>query len=257
MKQKGEFTYMVERATKDRLGFVSVALRQIMQQSTGGLPAAPVDSYFGVPWTRTDIEGNDGVMTVRWLYEGLGEDYGSGSLKEIYEFDASFDEVPIKAHPDFKRWIAEGYGSQDAFGNVYWYPDLAMLKNQSGTGLGGAGGDGAKKRNPMLGVEAYAVMGGVWRQSYATKKLPGGMFTRTGSIVGSPPGPVPSVPKGRNWLKAPGRARFRGNAWEVTQEWMLSGLGGWNYLVYNGKTEEAGGGSSGNASGAMNAPVSL
>lgn len=244
MKQKGEWPHRIERVTKDRLGFLNVAVHRVMQESelqSSGLPQAPFQTILGVPWTRTDIDGEDGRLTVRWLYEGLAENYTTGALKEIYEFDPSYEEVPIRAHPDFKKWIDAGYGTQDAFGNVYWYPDLSLVTDPAATGLSGGGSTGSGKRNPMLGVEAYAVMGGIWRKQYAALRLPGNLFGRVGTIVTRPPGPVPNVPKGRNFLKAPPRVRFRGNAWDISEEWILSGVGGHNGLVYNGEQEADGG----------------
>ena len=246
MKQKGTPPIVLERATKDRLGFISVALKQLFKQDTmsdSAMPRCPLDRYFGVPWTRTDIEGQDGVCLVRFLFEGLGEDYTVGSLKEIYEFDPVYEEVPIRAHPKFKDWIDTGYGTQDAFGNVYWYPDLSFVKskNQSGLQLASLGSEQQKAgRNPLLGAEAWASMGGVWRKQYAALTLPKSIYLRVGTIVDKPPGPLPPIPKGRNFLRAPARIRWRGNAWEITEEWIMSGIGGHNPLIYDGSQEKDG-----------------
>jgi hypothetical protein len=235
--QKGNFgPPILDTLVKDRLGFLTLVLTHNKRayEVTGGAPAPPAQQYFGVPHTRTDISVKDGVATISFLYEGL-TDETRDTNRWIYEFEPSFDEVPIQSHPNFESLRKTYGGYYTANGSLRWRP--VVDSNPQGSGLNAT--DGQNSQNPMEGVESFLRMGGVWRILYPKRQLPAGLFNGVGTVVSSVPEQqrLPALPPGRNWMKAPPRFRWRGNAYEVTEEYLLSGLGGHNKIVYDGRTE--------------------
>jgi hypothetical protein len=249
---------VVERFSRDRLGFLVFSVRRLMHMEEfmrSGAPAPTERTRFTVPHVRTEVDGADGYVAVRYIYEGLAEDFST--TEKVYEFDPSFDEVPIQAHPNFggpdgdANTLYKKYGgSYDANGNFRFAP--APQSNGSGGGglsLGSkdriqlTGGPGALSSGgnvkSLEGVSSYLRMGGVWRIIYAWREqtLPN-IFSGVGTVRVPPDlGRLGNVPPSRNWLKGPPSARWRGNAWEITEEYILSGLGGWVKDIYDGSTE--------------------
>jgi hypothetical protein len=232
IKTKGTTGPVTESVTRDRIGFVNCSVRQIYasEEIATELPGAPYAELLGAIHTRTVVEAADGVATVRWLYEGLG---GAVTIYQ-YEWQGSFETVPIQAHPNYREWIGV-YGTVTPQGDFKPYATMPVAAD---TGLSGdAAADGEK--NPLLGVDSYLSIGGVWTRRYASRELPN-VMSGIGQIVENPPGPVPRVPSDRNWLKGPPQMTFRGNAWDVTEQWILSGRGGVSELVYGGGAGQKG-----------------
>jgi len=248
IKTKGTPEAVVESIVVDRVGFVNASIRKTFASPdilSGGLPASPMSDVLGAIWTRTTVEAEGGIATVRWLYEGLG----SWVQKEIYlyEWQGSFESVPIQAHPQYKSWLGV-YGTEDFNGTFRPFRSLPDTSSRLARRMKD------QLRNPLLGVESFLVSGGVWSMRYAATALPVDLMSGIGLIAESVPGPVPSVPSDRNWLKGAPVMTWRGNAWDVTEQYILSGRGGWASIVYDGTTESGamtGGGSSG--SGAFKA----
>ncbi len=236
LQQKGNFAGpTLDSVMKDRLGFIGASWIQLKRASEikQSIPSAPFTKFLNVPHTRTDVSAQDGVATISWIYEGLAEE-PRGTDAWIFEFEPSFDEVPIQAHPNFD-YLFKTYGGKIVNGQLEWSPMTEAAAQGSGLNSSAP----LNSRNPMEGVEGFLRMGGVWRVIYAKLALPGNLFQGVGSIVGAVPEGrrLPALPAGRNWMKAPPRCRWRGNAWEVTEEYILSGIGGHNRVVYDGKTE--------------------
>ena len=42
----------------------------------------------------------------------------------------------------------------------------------------------------------------------------------------------PNLPGDRDWLKRSLRASWRGNCWDITEEWLASGRYKWNRDIY-------------------------
>lgn len=238
MKTKGVPQEYVERVSRDRLGFVEVVVaKQYASEQFIEMPEPKEKVYLGAIWNRTDVTGTPGVVTVRWIYEGLGDERSGGDVYE-YAWDATYDTVPIQAHPDFKSWI--GVYGVVVHGNwiPYQEPILGNSKKDRGKGNKEAG-----TPNPLLGVESYLSVGGVWQRRRAVRggasiedaDVPGDVMDGVGFISADVPGPVPTVPPDRNWLKAPPVMKYRGNAWDISESWLLSGRGGWAEIIYNRK----------------------
>jgi hypothetical protein len=229
MQQKGQFDTITESVTRDRIGFINASIRRMYLSSEmlNELPGPPQASVYGAIWTRTVVEAADGASTVRWLYEGLGD--GAPQVY-VYEWQGNFETVPIQAHPDYRSWLGV-YGTEDSQGN--WKP-FRDLDTKSTSGLKPPAGSSSS--NPLLGADSFLSMGGTWIRRYATRTVPSGAMNGVGLISGSPPGCQITVPSGRNWLKGPPQMTFRGNAWDVSEQWILSGRGGWVPMLYSGSS---------------------
>ena len=64
-------------------------------------------------------------------------------------------------------------------------------------------------------------------------EFPKDLLTAVGCID-KPTGKIepPSLPGDRDWLKRSLRAAWRGNTWEITEEWLASGRYKWNRDIY-------------------------
>lgn len=244
--------FVKERHIQDRIGFLQLVYKRTMLASEFLTnPPAVIEYRESVVHVRSEVEVSDGVAMVRHFYEGLPQDHRKDI--KVYEFDPSFDEVPIQAHPNFggpdgdDNSLFKKYGGYyDANGNFRF----ATRQPQGGDPRGGFGVaplsqgptpvGGAGDVKSLQGVESYMRMGGVWRVIYpfAGENLPDGLFNKVGTVVQPLDAyRMPGLPAKRNWLKGPPSARWRGNAWEITEEFILSGVGGWISDIYDGSTE--------------------
>ena len=86
-------------------------------------------------------------------------------------------------------------------------------------------------RNPFAKQEAYLNSSKLtWRKTSVTRASPNSA-TRAGRID-SPPGGAPGLSGGANWLNMGLSSTKQGAVYQVTEDWMASGPGGWNPLVY-------------------------
>lgn len=239
MKKKGSFEAVIESVQLDRVGFVSASIKkQYMHTELGdSMPGPDRDNLYGAVHTRTTMETENGVTTVRWLYEGIHESVAEAVY--LYEFQGSMESVPIQAHPNYKSWLGV-YGDEDTNGN--WRPFRSLPQSaSSGVNVfaslnGNSGGSAKGKKNPLLGAEAFLSIGGVWSRRYGVKEVPGDALAGVGLIQNTVPGTPPTIPANRNWLKGAPIIAWRGNAWDVTEQYLLSGVGGWVSIIYNGST---------------------
>lgn len=249
-----------ERQTVDRIGFMQTVWRRTMTTEDflrGGLQKLMEREE--IRFMREEVEMVDGVAIVRHFYDGLpagaADPSGRAGINILYEFDPSFDEVPIQAHHNFggpdgePTSLFKKYGGYyDGNGNLRWRPAAPKSGGQTrgfaslGDKAVPVGGAGTIKS--LQGVESYLRMGGVYRIVYAHRgdAMPANLFFGVGTIQQPPfSNKLPSLPSTRNWLKGPPSARWRGNAWEITEEYILSGVGGWIKDIYDGSTESKAG----------------
>ena len=96
----------------------------------------------------------------------------------------------------------------------------------------------------MFGVDNWLVVGAVFRKTYAARHIPSGILRGIGTVVDKPPGierfKIPGTAKKRNWLKMAPKLKRKGNAVEITEEYMLSGPNGWLRDVYGQAQLEGG-----------------
>ena len=196
----------------------------------------------GLPYrSRTFAQEDDGTFKVVLHFEGLSNDAKENDDEKVtFELDASMAEDPIQTHPFFDT-LKSRYGwdtTKEEFAET--------LPDDSGqqSALSGSAGKKSKK-NPLFGVDHWLVVGAVFRKTYAARIIPSSVLRGIGTVVSRPPGveqfKIPSAAKKRDWLKLAPKIKRRGNAVEITEEYMLSGPNGWIRDVYGQAQLEGGG----------------
>ncbi len=203
-------------------------LADVINLNTGAIAKQLGISFpcIGAPFQQTE----DGNYMVTCQFEGPGSSIGSDD-NITFELDTTMSEDPIESHPNFAA-IADKYGwnaTEKAFQINMPGTQKTTVALKNGTSLD-------KATNPLYGVQSFLAFGCVFRKTYASKTIPSNIFESVGSIVSAPPSigqfALPTAPTKRNWLKMSPKLRRRGSVVEVTEEWMLSGPGGWNADVY-------------------------
>ena len=157
--------------------------------------------------------------------------FGGGAS---YEYVSSVRTVPIEAHPNFG-------GSQISTGGFIKPEDIKLIKDTVQTpgktfdDISDALVSGDLGRCRSLygylakGVESYYVPSMVVRKTYQASSPPTGK--QVGKIA-SPGGAVAGTPKGATFLLINVSARGTGGAYTVTEEYEMSGEGGWDTFLY-------------------------
>jgi len=221
----------LERFSIDRIGFgIAVKKRLKKLEEIQANPELEWDATFmGLPHVRRETEASPdaGIGVIRDYYEGLLQD----NREPVEEVEGFFEQVPLQAHPDFANLFKKYGGYFTANGNLRWPP------NPDATSSAGLVSNVSAGKS-LAGIEGFLRMGCTIRKIYASKNVPAGIFDRVGIISQPDVKNVPAPSSGkRDYLYAPPKLRWRGNAFEVTQEWMYSGLGGWIKDIYDGSTE--------------------
>ena len=194
------------------------------------------DLGVGLPYrSRSFSQEEDGTYKVTLHYEGVTPEFNPDDSDQVtFELDTSMAEDPIQTHPFFDT-LKTRY-SWDAAKEQF----AETLPEQTGQQTALSGSGKKPKKNPMFGVENWLVVGAVFRKTYAARVIPTGILRGIGTIIDKPPGieqfRIPAAAKKRNWLKLAPKIRRKGNAVEVTEEYMLSGPNGWIRDVY-GQTQ--------------------
>jgi hypothetical protein len=98
------------------------------------------------------------------------------------------------------------------------------------TGTAAAGADG---KNPLFGMRTYPQLTAVFRRTYATKRIPSNLIPNVGKILKKlPTGYEELNVDGHDWLMQPPKVRQRGNAFEISEELLMSPYGGWPEAVH-------------------------
>lgn len=174
---------------------------------------------------RTCRRSSPGWWSVAYTFEGFLLEMP----QPVYELSSSLDQEPIQSHPDFVSAIG-GTPSSPKNGAVFIAPETGLPTTDNAKGvfrefaatLAGA-------PNPKGGIEAYLVPGAEWRVTEFTAGRPTGL--RSLGTIDSPDGPNPSL-SGHNWLMWSQSYIRRGNIYQVTSTWKLSGRNGWDPDIY-------------------------
>ena len=207
------------------------------------LTAMPQNLGIGLPYrSRTFAQEDDGTFKVTLHFEGLSNDGPQNDDEKVtFELDTSMAEDPIQTHPFFDK-LKSRYG-WDAVKEQF-AETLPESDGGQQSALGGASDSSKTKKNPLFGVESWLVVGAIFRKTYAARIIPASILRGIGTIIGRPPGieqfRIPSAAKKRNWLKLAPKIKRRGNAVEITEEYMLSGPNGWVSDVYGQSQLEGG-----------------
>jgi hypothetical protein len=157
-----------------------------------------------------------------------------GMIQETLDF--SMKEDPIQSHPNF------GIGQAASIATLYGYnqttkefsinlPDASLLSDiQTSPSQNAGGGD-----NPMYGVTSFLNVQAIFRKNQTVSELREvqGLFANIG-LIDSPTPDLISIPEipSRNWLKLAPKIVSRAGVFEVSEQWQLSGAGGWNSILY-------------------------
>lgn len=214
---------------REKTGIRRIALRHYVGMEDGEEPWSTLDSWlpdtlpFGLPCVGRNAEKqDDGDWILTLTFEGLPE--GAESQDDA-ELDHSGVEDPIESFPNFweKGGLAEKYQAQ---------PDGEKF-------------DGWKRKikdpttgkiisNPIYGQSHFLNDNSVLRVTFNEKEYTAKYFDNLCKID------TPRVPEGsevltearegKQWLKKKVTAKFRGNVWQYSIEWLL---GYWTPDIYN------------------------
>ena len=188
------------------------------------------DLGVGLPYrSRTFSQEDDGTYKVVLHFEGVTATFNEED-QVTFELDASMNEDPIQTHPFFDTLKVRYHW------DVVKEQFSETLPANSGQQTALSGTTQKTKKNPLFGVEHWLVVGAVFRKTYAAKTIPSTLLRGIGTIIDKPPGieqfKIPSAAKKRNWLKMAPKIKRKGNAVEITEEYMLSGPNGWIADIY-------------------------
>ena len=187
--------------------------------------------------SRNFSQEDDGSYKVVLHFEGIAGQ-GPDDNQVTFELDTSMAEDPIQTHPYFET-LKTKY-AWDAVKEQF----AELIPDTGGQQTALSGGSQKTKKNPLFGVENWLSVGATFRKTYSALTIPSAILRGIGTIVDQPPGiaqfNIPSAAKSRNWLKVAPKIKRKGNAVEITEEYMLSGPNGWSTDVYGQAQLEGG-----------------
>ena len=153
---------------------------------------------------------------------------GTGRPGSTYTMAVTMSEEPLLTHP--------AYRALD--------PDLLATVRQimMGKDRSDSGEDLRAKANSLGGGELLAKIDRgqtsyfqprtVYRQSVVTSARSTGGLSGSPGKIGTPPGPVPALENGANWILSSVNRTYEGGTCRIEREWMASGGGGWDEDIY-------------------------
>jgi len=228
-----------EQTSFDKSGMVSytsVVAYQNGSQVTGVIGSGTTVSGTTVCLSSIEIKIKDGIAEVSKTYQGGSSNAGSttGAVDlSIYEVVATAQEEPIASHPAFTG--ANGIFSSsivDACGG-----SITEGSNESGGVIfnsdGGFVAFTKTATNNFTGVQSYLSPRVTYKRTYTQNSPPSSGFTgKLAYIFSNPYGDQPTLASGRDWMLTGLTWRGSGNSYEITEEYMASGISGWNNAIY-------------------------
>jgi hypothetical protein len=200
-----------------------------------GTEEAPLPSgVTGTVKSKSVTKSEAGQIRTQYEIETDSSSKQPESALAAYEYVSSVRTVPIEAHPNFG-------GSQISSGGFIKPEDIKLIKDtvqapgKTFDDISGSlvSGDTARCRSLYgylaKGVESYYVPSMVVRKTYQASSPPSG--GKVGKIS-SPGGAVPGAPSGATFLLISVSARGTSGAYTVTEEYEMSGEGGWDTFLY-------------------------
>lgn len=206
--------------------------------------AHPIFTFLSLDNYEIALEGAWAVQTAN--YAGVQAQYDDQS--PTYELIVGLSEEPIETHPNFSATIG-GTAIAPKNGAIF-------EKVESGTTTTVYKGGPTTPSNKGFHFKEFAVNYSVagdtgatttlnqyakiahyleasqitWRRTTARR-------TSTANIansgkIGTPKGPAPALPSGRNWLDMGLTQTQKGSVYQVVEEWRASGRRGWIATIY-------------------------
>lgn len=174
--------------------------------------------------SKSRVFGPGGIHFIDLVWAGTSTTDGTGGSGEsplpepVWVLKRSPSEEPIETHPDFSTFGVEGNGAK--------FDDDGLFLGFSNTG--------AFEDNEFGGVEKFLDGGAVVQKTSVYRGVPSDISTSVVPKREDPTGAPWSLPSGagRTWMKTDLNIVQRGAAFEVTEEWTLSGQRGWNETIY-------------------------
>jgi len=213
-----------EKRSIDRTGLYKIT-RKVYYGSRDAAVTGTYDQvdqeYDGALFVGGSGAGDEaGSWVCDWHYEkvaGSGDVNTSQDIGLTEELDFSSIQSPIQTNPHFSTLVAQ-YGWDEAL--------MAFPKTEPGGG-----------ESPVFGTTDFLSYSCVYRQTQTLASIPSAIFDNIGSIDDNVPFyrlTDPSTEDERTWLYLAPKIASRGNAFQVSQEWMLSGFGtGWVEEIYS------------------------
>ena len=199
----------------DRIGISTFKVPYVVYSEDQLATFEPGTPPFGLTLVERSANEDGGDWVLWLLYEGIRS--GGQDSIELFELDCSTAEQPIDTYPDFgyPRWK-----------KYQWDADKREFPRDITI-------DGKPGINPLYGTTSYLDINPIWRKISVEVKFPKFLLAEVGCIS-KPVGQIdpPDLPSNRDWLKRSLRASYRGNCWEVTEEWLASGRYRWNRDIY-------------------------
>ena len=193
------------------------------------LPSSAPDP-FGIPCVGSSCKVEKSVAFVTYNYEGGSDSQGEMSESDYtVEIDTTMTEAPMEAHPDFET-LKSYYGWDK---EERRFPEY--LPSEQAKSLPGSVTDGPTK-SEAYGTESWLVPGAQLRVSFSGRTIPSWVMQGIGTITNRPQGLSKlgiTIPIKRNWLKLGPKISERGNRYQISAEWMLSGPRGWIKKIYS------------------------
>jgi len=229
----GELSPRVISRSRDKLGVsrveIGVPWIETNSQDKGpSAPPAPGDLVLN-SWRDND---KPGWWERVFSFEGALPNDPSVKTRAAPEIDfvPEREKIPIGAHPDIEYLIRK-YGGQKEKGGYVTFPEKMPEKGQNAMNGEGSSSGKDDMPNPMWAQTSYIGALATLRISWISRgAIPNDVFARANEItINVPHAPTPY---GHNWLKMLPAYKRRGNVLQVTEEYLLSGKGGWNPDIY-------------------------
>jgi hypothetical protein len=231
---------------------------------------------FSPMFVGSGVSAGDGHGRITLRYSGMttpesapGDTRGKDDREKQVSVEVSLERTPLTMHPRIDHFLKTYGGTFD--GNEITWVERDPTKQSKGTGVS-KDGDIVEGINPFYGLQDYLEVGVIARVSEPRPigfggliinpmgGRPQGQSSDTGwsavlketGKVSAPPPQVPNAPKGRNWLCIECEMIRQGTGSILRQAWQLSGIGGWEPLIYdpqNAPTEARSGGEEGEGGG--------
>lgn len=215
-----------------------------------------LDNTLPVFWnflTVTDksiVHEEGGIITISVSFNGsLGFQFDNDGLSEdvlpTYRLEGRLMELPLSEHP---KWKALSADEQYSLGNylegrvLYGKPDEVAtekkifwpeLNNVYFSNEQIASADGIKFRNLITeGVKSYTMPTVTYTETTTgDEPIPPTQLNKLGKIS-TPRGTPPTVTGGYNWMLTGASQEQRGEVYQTSFEWTLSGESGWDDFLY-------------------------
>lgn len=171
------------------------------------------------------------IARITVFFEGLGSGSAStgGEVNATYELEVATSTEPVITH---KRYESLSISEKAKIKKVVAEWEREGVQPAAYASLSDLGKELVEKIL-KFGIEYYVSPAVVWKQTItkALSELSAEQLNKVGDID-TPPGPVPQIASGRNWLRLGSTQSIRGSAIQITHSWRLSGRRGWDPQLY-------------------------